>query len=262
MIPYRADTRLLVGGRVRVLHGGLLPSRRADRAAGAAAAGDGEARPITFPEPLYTVSPGLEPGVHADHVPARLQLDGHAGHGVRLRHGDRLADAAEAAAGAAVARRACRSPPTTTSSTASGRWRPTGRGCRSRWCAARARRATGPRPACCTGTAATSTPSTRRSRSPGCRCSTAASCSRSRTSAAAARLGRPWYDHGKMLEKKNTFTDFVACAAHLVAAGLDVGVPAGRPRRLGRRPADGRGGQPGARPRSPGSSRRCRSWTR
>ncbi|HWG02318.1 MAG TPA: S9 family peptidase [Trebonia sp.] len=30
-------------------------------------------------------------------------------------------------------------------------------------------------------------------------------------------MGRSWYDHGKMLEKKNTFTDFVACAAHLVA---------------------------------------------
>jgi oligopeptidase B len=32
-------------------------------------------------------------------------------------------------------------------------------------------------------------------------------------------LGRPWYDHGKMLEKKNTFSDFVACARHLVTAG-------------------------------------------
>ena len=32
-------------------------------------------------------------------------------------------------------------------------------------------------------------------------------------------LGRPWYDHGKMLEKKNTFTDFVACAEHLVTSG-------------------------------------------
>jgi oligopeptidase B len=32
-------------------------------------------------------------------------------------------------------------------------------------------------------------------------------------------LGRPWYIHGKMLEKKHTFTDFVACAAHLVATG-------------------------------------------
>ena len=32
-------------------------------------------------------------------------------------------------------------------------------------------------------------------------------------------MGRPWYDHGKMLEKKNTFSDFVACAEHLVATG-------------------------------------------
>ena len=32
-------------------------------------------------------------------------------------------------------------------------------------------------------------------------------------------MGRAWYDHGKMLEKKNTFTDFVACARHLVATG-------------------------------------------
>jgi oligopeptidase B len=32
-------------------------------------------------------------------------------------------------------------------------------------------------------------------------------------------MGRPWYDNGKMLTKRNTFTDFVACAEHLVAAG-------------------------------------------
>ncbi len=32
-------------------------------------------------------------------------------------------------------------------------------------------------------------------------------------------LGRRWYDDGKMLTKKNTFTDFVAAAEHLVAAG-------------------------------------------
>jgi oligopeptidase B len=31
-------------------------------------------------------------------------------------------------------------------------------------------------------------------------------------------MGRPWYDQGKMLAKKNTFTDFVACARHLAAA--------------------------------------------
>ena len=32
-------------------------------------------------------------------------------------------------------------------------------------------------------------------------------------------LGRRWYDDGKLLAKKNTFTDFVACAGHLVKAG-------------------------------------------
>jgi oligopeptidase B len=32
-------------------------------------------------------------------------------------------------------------------------------------------------------------------------------------------LGRAWYDNGKMLTKKNTFTDFVACARHLVKEG-------------------------------------------
>ncbi len=32
-------------------------------------------------------------------------------------------------------------------------------------------------------------------------------------------LGRPWYETGKLLHKKNTFTDFIACAEHLIAAG-------------------------------------------
>jgi oligopeptidase B len=31
-------------------------------------------------------------------------------------------------------------------------------------------------------------------------------------------LGRRWYEDGKLLAKKNTFTDFVACARHLVKA--------------------------------------------
>ncbi|GAA1294778.1 S9 family peptidase [Brachybacterium alimentarium] len=38
-------------------------------------------------------------------------------------------------------------------------------------------------------------------------------------------MGRDWYDHGKMLEKKNSFSDFVAAAAHLTDSGL---VAAGR----------------------------------
>jgi oligopeptidase B len=32
-----------------------------------------------------------------------------------------------------------------------------------------------------------------------------------------SELGRTWYDNGKVLNKKNTFTDFIACADHLVA---------------------------------------------
>lgn len=32
-------------------------------------------------------------------------------------------------------------------------------------------------------------------------------------------LGRPWYESGKGRQKKNSFTDFVACAQHLIAAG-------------------------------------------
>ncbi len=36
-------------------------------------------------------------------------------------------------------------------------------------------------------------------------------------------LGRPWYEHGKLLEKRNTFTDFIAVARHLV--GTDITRP-------------------------------------
>jgi oligopeptidase B len=30
-------------------------------------------------------------------------------------------------------------------------------------------------------------------------------------------MGREWYEHGKYLNKKNTFTDFIACGRHLIA---------------------------------------------
>ncbi|ATG50249.1 oligopeptidase B [Brachybacterium vulturis] len=33
-------------------------------------------------------------------------------------------------------------------------------------------------------------------------------------------MGRDWYEHGKLLEKKNSFSDFVAAAAHLTDSGL------------------------------------------
>lgn len=31
--------------------------------------------------------------------------------------------------------------------------------------------------------------------------------------------GRPWYEAGKLMKKKNTFSDFIACAEHLVSQG-------------------------------------------
>lgn len=32
-------------------------------------------------------------------------------------------------------------------------------------------------------------------------------------------MGRKWYDNGKLLNKKNTFTDFIACAEYLISEG-------------------------------------------
>ncbi len=39
-------------------------------------------------------------------------------------------------------------------------------------------------------------------------------------------LGRAWYEDGRLQHKRNTFTDFIACAEHLIAAGYT------RPERL------------------------------
>lgn len=33
-------------------------------------------------------------------------------------------------------------------------------------------------------------------------------------------LGRPWYEAGRLLQKRNTFTDFIACAEHLITLGF------------------------------------------
>jgi oligopeptidase B len=33
-------------------------------------------------------------------------------------------------------------------------------------------------------------------------------------------MGRAWYENGKVLQKKNSFTDFIACAEHLMKAGF------------------------------------------
>ena len=33
-------------------------------------------------------------------------------------------------------------------------------------------------------------------------------------------MGRHWYENGKLLKKKNTFTDFIDCADHFIAQGV------------------------------------------
>src|SRR5204863_8085197 len=33
-------------------------------------------------------------------------------------------------------------------------------------------------------------------------------------------MGRAWYDGGKLLRKRNSFTDFIAAAEHLIAEGF------------------------------------------
>jgi oligopeptidase B len=35
-------------------------------------------------------------------------------------------------------------------------------------------------------------------------------------------MGRSWYEDGKYMHKKNTFTDFIACAEHLIKVGYRV----------------------------------------
>jgi len=32
-------------------------------------------------------------------------------------------------------------------------------------------------------------------------------------------MGKPWHDAGRMMQKRNTFTDFIACVDHLLATG-------------------------------------------
>ena len=56
-------------------------------------------------------------------------------------------------------------------------------------------------------------------------------------------MGKAWHDDGRMMHKKNTFTDFIASAEYLVAQGYgskDRLVIAGAKRR---RPADGCGSE-------------------
>ena len=104
-----------------------------------------------------------------------------------------------------------------------------------------------PRRSCSTATAATRSRSTRRS--PSLRLSL---LDRGVIFAIAhvrggGEMGRSWYEMGRLAQKPTTFSDFVAVARDLVAEGWTTPGPAGGARRLGRRAADGRRHEPGAR---------------
>ncbi len=54
-------------------------------------------------------------------------------------------------------------------------------------------------------------------------------------------MGKPWHDLGRMHNKLNTFTDFIACAEHLIVARIVSPTANWRPGRQRGRIADGRG---------------------
>ncbi len=197
VIAHRADTRLL---SVDAFADYLVLSYRRDGLTGLSvlpASGAGPERPVTFPEPLYTVGPGSNPEYTQTRFRLGYNSHGHAGHRLRPGPGDRRPHPAEAAAGAAVPVRRRLRPGRLRAVPRVGGGRRTAPGCRSRSSAGRAPRATDPRPACCTGTAATRSRSTPASRFPGFHCLTGASCSRSRTSGAAARWADPGTTTGR-----------------------------------------------------------------
>ena len=74
-------------------------------------------------------------------------------------------------------------------------------------------------------------------------------------------LGRDWWQQGRLLRKRSTFTDFLACARHLVTTGVAA------PDRIAARGLSAGGllmgavDPPGSRRPSRWSWPRCRSWT-
>ena len=73
--------------------------------------------------------------------------------------------------------------------------------------------------------------------------------------------GWRWYREGKLAKKPNSFSDFIACGEYLAGQHFTQPRAHRRARRLGRRHADGRGRESGARPlrrdRRRGALRRC-----
>ena len=193
---------------------------------------------------MYSVWPGGNPEYDADDAPLRVHVAGHAAVVVRLRPRPRAPRRWSSAS---------RCPATTPSATRAGAT--VGDGLRRHPGAdldrrtAATSRATA-RAARCSSTATAPTRCRSTRRSPSARVSL---LDRGVVFAIAhvrggGELGRRWYEDGKLLHKTNTFTDFVACAEHLVRRGLDDAEPARRTRRQRGRAADGRDREPPARP--------------
>ena len=107
--------------------------------------------------------------------------------------------------------------PTTTSARSRRSQPTTAPGCRSRWSPVAAPPQSGPR--CSTATAPTRRPRTLSSgpsSSPLLDRGVAFGVAHVR---GGGERGRSWWQQGRLLHKRNTFTDFVACARHLVASG-------------------------------------------
>ena len=211
--------------------------------------GDGhDARQL--PDPVYSMWVGPNPEFDTRDAPLRLHVARRAGHRPRLRPGDRRDDGREGAAGPR-------------------RLRPDARTRRRALWADRRRRHAGADLG-----RAPARRRARRQRARAARTATARTSTRAIPTFRASRLslldrgfvfaiahvrgggemGREWYEDGRLEHKANTFTDFIACAEHLVAQRLHVAGAARRARRQRGRAAHGRGREPA--PRSVRGDRR------
>jgi oligopeptidase B len=218
VIPHRPDTRLL---SVDAFADYLVVSYRRDGLTGLSvlpASGAGQERPVTFPEPLYTVGPGSNP----EYTQTRLRI------GYNSMVTPSTVYDLDMATGALTVLKQQEVLP----SPSGAEYDPTAYEQHREWAVA----ADGTRVpisiVCRKGTARDgSAPcllygygSYEHSIDPGFSITRLSLLDRGFVFAIAhirggGEMGRLWYDNGKMLTKRNTFTDFVACAAHLASSG-------------------------------------------
>jgi oligopeptidase B len=165
---------------------------------------------------------GREPGVPGQPVPAVLHLAGDPGLGLRLRHGHRRAHPAQAPAGAPLPGRrplpvrGLRAAPGVGGGRRDGTRVPISLVCR------KGTPRDGSAPCLLYGYG-----SYELSRDPAFSIPVLSLLDRGFVYAIAhirggGEMGRSWYTDGKLLHKRNTFTDFIACARHLAEDRLDV----------------------------------------